>query len=367
MTDIERDLPYWAAFGRVPTVGSVRIGLLEERFGSLEAAWQATTGELSSAGLTPNTVQSIDQVRRVVDPERELEAAREAGVAVLTWHSAEYPRLLREIDDPPPVLYVRGSLEPNDEARVTVVGTRGPTVYGREAARHLAGDLAKVGVAVVSGLARGIDGAAHAAALDEGGRTIAVLGSGPDVVYPPEHSGLLNRIIENGAVISEHPLGAKPEARHFPRRNRLLSGLSLGTLVIEAGEGSGTRSTVQYALEQGREVLCVPGSIYSPASQLTNGLIKEGAKLVASVDDVLEELQLSNSPRQEPMPGLATADTDDEAALLAALGHEPLHIDELSRQANMSATLVMSTLAVMELKGSAMQVGRMHYVRGRGV
>ncbi len=388
MIDIERDLPYWAAFGRVPTVGSVRIGLLEERFGSLEAAWQATTGELESAGLTANTVQAIEQVRRVTDPEREIESTRAAGVTVLTWHSAEYPRLLREIDDPPPVLYARGALEPNDEPRVTVVGTRSPTVYGKDAARHLAGDLARSGVAVVSGLARGIDGVAHTAALDAGGRTIAVMGSGLDIVYPPEHSRLMERIVEQGAVLSEQPLGAKPEARHFPRRNRLLSGLSLGTLVIEAGEGSGTLSTVRFALEQNRDVLSVPGSIYSPASELTNRLIQEGAKLVATVEDILEELQMGKRPRQAPMPGLAAegadgagsgaasavaaaaveaaAETEDERLLLDALGSEPRHIDELSRETNMPATQIMSVLTVLEMKGAALQVGRMHYIRGRG-
>ncbi len=365
MNDIERDLPYWAAFSRVPTVGRVRIGLLEERFGSLEAAWEATTGELATAGLTSSVVQAIDQVRRVIDPRQELESAWSAGVTVLTWHSNEYPRLLREIDDPPPILYVKGLLEPDDEERVTVVGTRGPTAYGKEAASHLAGDLAKSGITVVSGLARGIDGAAHRAALDAGGRTIAVMGSGLDIIYPPEHSRLVDRIVESGAIVSEHPLGSKPEARHFPRRNRLLSGLSLGTLVIEAGEGSGTLSTVRFALEQNREVLCVPGSIYSPASRLTNRLIQEGAKLVATVEDVLDELRLGGAPRQEPMPGLSVADTEDEARLIEALGHEPLHVDELSRETGMPVTRVIGTLAMMEMKGTALQVGRMNYIRTR--
>ena len=365
MIDVERDLPYWAAFTRTPTVGSVRIGLLEERFGSLEAAWQATAGELKSAGLGRNVVESIEQVRKVIDPERELEAAREAGVQVLTWHSAGYPKLLREIHDPPPVLYVKGDLEPEDEPRVTVVGTRQPTAYGRQAAHDLAGGLAEQGLAVVSGLARGIDGAAHRAALQRGGRTIAVLGSGPDVVYPREHKRLVEEIVASGAVVSEYPLGAKPEARHFPRRNRLLSGLSRGTLVIEAGEGSGTLSTVRFALEQGRDVLCVPGSIFSPASRLTNGLIQEGAKLVASVDDVLEEFELGAAPRQEPMPGLSAADTEEEAAILSALGHEPVHIDEVSRATGIAIAQVASTLAVMEIKGTALQVGRMNFVRAR--
>lgn len=365
MTTIARDLPYWIAFSRVPTVGRVRIGLLEERFGSLEAAWEATIGELAAAGLPPSVAQAIAQVRRVVDPDEELGRAASAGVTVLTWHDAAYPRLLRETDDPPPILYVKGSLDPDDEHRVTVVGTRGPTAYGREAAQHLAGDLAKSGIAVVSGLARGIDGLAHRTALEAGGRTLAVMGSGIDVVYPPEHRRLVDEIVESGAVLSEYPLGSKPEARHFPRRNRLLSGLSLGTLVIEAGEGSGTLSTVRFALEQGREVLCVPGSIYSPASRLTNRLIQEGAKLVLSVEDVLEELRLDGPPARDPLPSLSVPDTADEAQLLQALGHEPQHIDELSRRTGVPVTNVSATLALMEMKGSALQVGRMNYIRAR--
>ena len=364
MTTIEHDLPYWIAFSRVPTVGRVRIGLLEERFGSLQAAWEASGSELGASGLTPGVVSAIEQVRRVVEPERELEQVRNANVTVLTWHDPDYPRAFRTIDDPPPILYVKGTLEPDDEVRVTVVGTRSPTVYGREVARQLAGDLADSGVTVVSGLARGIDGIAHDAALRVGGRTVAVIGSGLDVVYPPEHRSLFDRIVGNGAVLSEYPLGSKPEARHFPRRNRLLSGLALGVLVVEAPKDSGARSTVEFALEQNRDVLCVPGSIHSPASELTNWLIQQGAKLVMGVEDVLEELHVGGAPRQQPLPDFS-ADTDEETRLLQALTHEPQHIDELSRSTGIPITQVSSTLAVMEIKGSALQVGRMNYIRAR--
>ena len=364
VTTVEQDLPYWIAFSRVPTVGRVRIGLLEERFGSLKAAWEASTSELSASGLTPAVVSAIEQVRRVVEPESELEQVRNASVRVLTWHDSDYPRLFRNMDDPPPILYVKGTLQPDDEVRVTVVGTRNPTVYGREVARQLASDLAESGVAVVSGLARGIDGIAHDAALRAGGRTIAVIGSGLDVVYPPEHRSLFERIVDNGAVLSEYPLGSKPEARHFPRRNRLLSGLALGVLVVEASKDSGARSTVEFALEQNREVLCVPGSIHSPASELTNWLIQQGAKLVMRVEDVLEELHIGSAPRQQPLPGIS-ADTEEEARLLDALTQEPQHIDELSRSTGMSITQASGTLAVMEIKGSVLQVGRMNYIRAR--
>ncbi len=364
VTTIEHDLPYWIAFSRVPSVGRVRIGLLEERFGSLKAAWEASTSELGASGLTSAVVSAIEQVRRVVEPERELEQVCNANVRVLTWHDSNYPRAFRTIDDPPPILYVKGTLEPDDEVRATIVGTRSPTPYGKEVTRQLASGLAESGVAVVSGLARGIDGVAHDAALKTGGRTVAIIGSGLDIVYPPEHRSLFERILGNGAVLSEYPLGSKPDAQHFPRRNRLLSGLSAVTVVIEAGLKSGARLTVRSALEQNREVLCVPGSIYSPESELTNALIQEGAKLVMGVEDVLEELHVSGAPRQEPLPDIA-ADTEEEARLLDVLTQEPQHIDELSRSAGMSITQASGTLAVMEIKGSVLQVGRMNYIRAR--
>ena len=360
----DRELQHWIAFSRIPTVGRVRLGLMEERFGSLEPAWRAPESELRAAGLDPSVVASIVEHRGGIDPERELARVRQAGLTVLTWHDADYPALLREIDDLPPVLYVRGTLVP--ELTVTVVGTRRPTAYGREVAKHMAGALAEAGLTVVSGLARGIDGIAHRAALDAGGRTIAILGSGLDVIYPPEHAKLARDIVEHGALLSEYPLGTKPDARHFPRRNRLLSGLSVATLVVEAGEGSGTLSTVKFALGQNREVLCVPGSIYSPASKLTNKLIQEGAKPVLDVTDILEELRPTEAPQSQPeLPGLMPERTDDEVVVFDALAYEPQHVDELSRATGLPVTTVASTLTVMELKGTALQVGRMNYIRAR--
>ncbi len=360
------DLPYWLAFSRVPAVGRVRAGLLEERFGSLEKAWKASAGELRAAGLDSGVVSSIASVRERVDPQQEMAMLERSGVQAITWHDPEYPRLLREIHDLPPLLFVKGELLPDDVRAVTVVGTRTPTAYGREAARHLAGDLARSGVMVVSGLARGIDSVAHRAALEAGGRTVAVLGSGIDVIYPPENADLTGEIQRHGALISEYPLGTRPEARHFPRRNRLLSGLTLGTLVVEAGETSGALWTVRHALEQDRQVFCVPGSIYSPASKLTNGLIREGAKLVMDARDVLEELNLGAvAVTQEPLPGLKTPDAPEEESLLKALTLEPQHIDELSRLAGLPITSVSGTLALMEIKGLVRQVGAMNYIRAR--
>lgn len=366
MNDVERDLPFWIAFSQVPTVGRVRIGSLEQRFDTLENAWAASEGQLRSAGLDANVVSSIVSSRHEIDPAREHERVVNAGVRALTWHDADYPAPLREIDDLPPVIYIKGTYGESDRRSVTVVGTRRSTAYGKEAAAHLAGDLAKAGVTVVSGLARGIDGVAHRASLAAGGRTLAVLGSGLDVVYPSEHARLFDEIVEQGAALSEFALGTKPEARNFPRRNRLLSGLSLATLVIEAGEGSGTLSTVRFALEQNRDVFCVPGSIYSPASRLTNRLVQEGAKLVMDVDDVLEELSLAVAPEQQLLlPEALAAENEDEAAVLNALEFEPVHIDELSRATGLPITRVVSALMVMEIKGQVWQVGRMNYIRAR--
>ncbi len=363
---MERELAYWVAFSRIPSVGRVRFTLLEKHFGSLEKAWSAGTGELRAAGLDPNVVNAIAAVRGRVQPDEELTRLERAGVQAITWHDDAYPELLRHIPDLPPILFVKGSLLPQDGRSVTVVGTRKATAYGREVARHLAGDLARQGVTVVSGLARGIDGVAHRAALDAGGRTIAVLGSGIDVIYPPEHANLADEVQHHGAVVSEYPLGTRPEARNFPRRNRLLSGLTLGTLVVEAGEASGALWSVRHALEQGREVFCVPGSIYSPASRLTNTLIQEGAKLVLGVEDILEELNLTAvAASQEPLPGLLTADTPDEAQLLTLLSAEPVHIDALSRQSQLSITSVSGALTLMEMKGLVRQVGTMNYIRTR--
>jgi DNA processing protein len=282
---------------------------------------------------------------------------------------------LKEIHDPPPVLYYKGTLLPSDERAVAVVGTRSPTSYGREAAASLAGDLARNGITIVSGLARGIDGIAHRAALDNGGRTIAVLANGLDIVYPREHTGLFQQAQEAGAVVSEYPLGVRPDPRSFPRRNRLISGMSLGTLVIEAPETSGARWTVQHALEQDREVFCVPGSIFSPTSQFTNRMIQEGAKLVSVYTDVLEELNLAVVVHQIEMPlaraegpafiGGEQAADDVETALLSHLDAEPLHIDDIRRSVSLPINVVSSLLTMLELKGKVRQVGCMHYIRLR--
>ena len=261
-------------------------------------------------------------VRNNSSPDDEMAALERAEVTAVTWNQSGYPARLKEIADPPAVLYYRGRLLPSDERSVAIVGTRSPTSYGKEAAAILSKGLAETGLAVVSGLARGIDGVAHRTALENGRRTIAVMGGGLDDVYPREHSGLFKQIQEQASVVSELPLGVRPTSRSFPRRNRLISGISLGSVVIEAAEGSGARWTVYHALEQDREVFCVPGSIFSPASRFTNRMIQEGAKLVSGINDILEELNIAGTaqgaddgPKQLPFIE-ADPDAPEESALL---------------------------------------------------
>ena len=361
------DTKYWVALSRIPRLGTVRFRLLERSFGSLEDAWTASIVELKAAGIDDRTARGIVSRRAELSPDGEMEKLDRAGVKAISWHHPMYPPRLKEISDPPPVLYLRGEILPEDERSVAVVGTRKATAYGREAATTLAQDLARNGVTVVSGLARGIDSIAHRAALDSGARTIAVFGCGLDVVYPSEHTKLAYEIEKSGALVSEHPLGTRPKAQHFPMRNRLISGMTLGTLVVEAGRLSGAMVTVRHALDQNREVFCVPGSIFSPASQGTNALIQEGAKLVLSYKDILEELNLTVVSHQIEMRGMIEPQDDNERVVLDHVSHEPIHIDEIRRRAQLPITVVSGTLAMMELKGLIVQVGGMHYILAREV
>ncbi len=357
------DARYWVAFNRIPHLGTVRFRQLEQHFGTLEQAWSATAGALKAAGLDSRAVSEVVSNRDSISPDGEMERLSQASVRAVTWQDEEYPDRLKEIDDPPPVLYVKGALLPDDWRSIAIVGTRSATSYGKQAASTLARDLVASGITVVSGLARGIDGVAHREVVQAGGRTIAVLASGLDSIYPPEHASLAASISQQGALVSEHPLGVKPRSQQFPRRNRIMSGMTLGTLVIEAGEGSGAVRTVQHALEQGREVFCVPGSIFSDKSRMTNLLIQQGAKLVLNHEDILQELNLSSIPQQLALSAVADLPEGDEKSILEHILFEPLHIDEIRGRCQLPIALVSSTLAMMELKGLVRQVGGMHYVR----
>lgn len=354
------DRKYWVGFNMVRGIGPARVRALIDYFGSLEDAWRAPAAELREAGLDKRSLENLLAARGRLDLDREMARLEKWGVRVMTWEDHDYPRRLRQIYNAPPVLYVRGSLLPQDEWAVAVVGTRRPTDYGREAARVLAADLARQGITVVSGLALGIDGIAHQAALDAGGRTIAVLGSGFRYLYPARHRNLAKRIVENGALISEYALDVRPEASNFPPRNRIISGLSMGVVVVEAGERSGALITAHFAAEQGREVFAVPGPIFNRPSVGTNRLIQEGAKAVTSVRDILEELDITMAAEQQEAR-LNIPKSDLEERIWTYLLETPHHVDEIVRELGLETSEVMSTLTLMELKGLVRQVGPMEF------
>jgi DNA processing protein len=361
------ELQYWIAFGRVPQIGRARFSLLEAHFGSLEDAWRADAGALQAAGLTGNALSALLAARDGISPEGELEQLERQGVRALSWHDEQYPPRLKEIFDRPPVLYVRGQLTAADEWAVAIVGTRRATVYGRQAAEELSDGLARNGITVVSGLARGIDTIGHRATLAAGGRTVAALACGLDMVYPPENLRLAQEVIDHGALVSDYPLGTQPRSEYFPRRNRIMVGLSLGVLVVEGDMKSGALITARQALDENREVFAVPGSIYSPTFRGTNWLIQTGqAKLVTRVDDILEELNLTMAAHQIEAKEVLPSD-ETEARLLRVLSSEPIHIDEVRREIGLPIDAVSSALAMLELKGMVRQVGAMNFVRAREV
>jgi len=360
------DSRYWLGFNLIPGIGPAKFRRLQDYFGDLETAWEANAVDLAAAGLDRRTVNAILAQRPKISLEMEVEKLDRYKVKASTWDDPAYPAKLKEIYDPPPVLYVRGTLTSQDEWAVAVVGTRRASLYGREATERIVSSLASNGITIISGLARGIDSVAHRAALDTGGRTIAVQGCGLDLVYPADNLKLAQSITEHGALISEFPLGTRPKAENFPRRNRIMSGMSLGVLVVEAGESSGALITAHLALEQNRDVFAVPGSILSPTSLGTNRLIQEGAKLVRDAEDILEELNLTTATQQLEMKEILQAD-DTEGLLLKHLSAEPTHIDEVRRQCGLPIATVSSTLAMMELKGMVRQVGAMNYVLAREI
>jgi DNA processing protein len=357
----ERSDRYWVGFNMVRGIGPTRMRALLDHFGDVERAWHASSTELRSAGLDRRSLQNLLAARSALDLDHELERVAAVGAHVLTWESANYPQLLREISAPPPVLYVKGTITGEDAWAVAVIGARRASDYGREVTRRLASALARNGITVVSGMARGIDGEAHRAALKAGGRTIAVLGCGIDRTYPPEHHRLAQEIAARGALVSDYPLGTEPEGKNFPPRNRIISGLSLGVLVVEAAVRSGALITADYAAEQGRDVFAVPGSILARGSAGTNALIRDGAKIVLGPEDVLEELNLAMVAERAEVRQALPAD-EIEAALLTYLSADPTHVDELQQRMGLPVAQVTSALALMELKGMVRQVGGMKYV-----
>jgi len=355
---------FYLGFNLVPGIGPARLARLIERCGSAEAAWRADAFDMAAAGLDARSSAALAVAQRELDLDAELARVAAAGANLLTVEDAAYPRLLRAAPAPPPLLYLRGALLPTDEWAVAVVGTRTPTSYGREATLRIVRDLAEAGVTVVSGMALGIDGAAHQAALEAGGRTLAVLGSGVDQPYPGRHRRLAEQIAAQGAIISDYPLGTVPAPANFPPRNRIIAGLSLGTVVVEAGERSGSLITVEFALDQGRDVFAVPGHIFSRQSAGAHRLIRAGAQLVTSAEEILAALDLDAASAQREARAELPADPA-EARVYELLGYEPCHADELARAARLSAAEAAAALAMLELKGMARQAAPMQYVLGR--
>lgn len=352
---------YYLGFSRVNGIGPARLDRLIERSGSIAAAWHASAGELAALGLDAKLITALLETRRLLDLDAELARAQRGGITLIDRENPAYPAALRHIPLPPPLLYVRGALTDVDAWSVAIVGTRQPTTYGREATRRITAELTAAGITIVSGLALGIDTVAHTAALDAGGRTLAVLPCGADMVYPERSIALAERIAAHGALISEFPLGTRPTPQLFPVRNRLISGLARGVLVVEAGAKSDALITVDYALEQGRDVFAVPGSIFSPRSEGVNRLIRDGAGLVTCAGDILEALNLSIAASQQEVR-TALPDDPTEAAILTLVGYEPLHIDELSRRISLPIGDISATLSILELKGFVRQCAPMQYV-----
>ncbi len=359
------ELKYWLGFNLVKGIGSAKLNTLLAQFDDIERAWFATRPELVKLGVDKRAIANLERARDELDLDAQLAAVERANVTLVHWHSAEYPDYLREIDGAPPLLYLRGSLEDIDRWAVGVVGTRRLTAYGRQVTQELVQDLVHNGVTIVSGLARGIDSIAHRTAVEAGGRTLAVLGSGMDCIYPAENRQLAEAMVDgHGAVLTEYALGVRPDARNFPPRNRIISGLSLGVIVVEAGERSGALITTKFALDHNRDVFAVPGNINSPASKGPNRLIQQGAKLVTSAADVLEELNIKQVLEKTAVQ-LALPESSEEAALMAHLSGQPIHIDDLCRLTSLQTGTVSSTLALMELKGTVRHVGGMNYVLTR--
>ncbi|MGB2895367.1 MAG: DNA-processing protein DprA [Anaerolineales bacterium] len=358
------DLRFWVGFNRISGVGAARFKMLLEAFGDLGSAWKATASGLHNAGLGEKTVQAILASREKLDLAWELDRVYELGYSLLTINDQNYPARLREIDLPPPLLYQYGDLGEHDRLAAAIVGTRRATQYGKSVAREIAYVLAGCGVTIVSGLARGIDGIAHQAAIDAGGRTIAVLGSGLDNIYPPEHRGLADKIAVQGSVLSDYPLGTKPEGRNFPPRNRIISGLSLAVIVIEAGESSGALITADFSADQGRDVFAVPGDIYKPSSKGTNRLIQAGAHPLVNPEEVLEVLNLDLVSSQDDAAAQLPED-EIEQKVFQALSKQPIHVDELQARCSLPTSTINAALAMLEIKGRVRQVGGMNFVRIR--
>ncbi len=361
----------WLALARVKGLGCASFKRLAEHFGDPTKAFSASPAELAEVpGLDRDAVQGLASFSDWAEARKELKRALATGARLVPFGASDYPARLRTIADPPPVLYVRGEMREEDSKAVAIVGSRSASNYGIRITQELGRGLASLGFTVISGMARGIDGAAHEAALAAGGRTLAVLGCGVDVVYPPEHEGLYENICRNGAIVSELPIGTPPFSFNFPGRNRLISGLALGVVVVEATEKSGSLITAGLALEQGREVFAVPGEAGASRSRGTHRLIRQGAKLVEGVEDVVEEIapQLLEraGPAREKAPLALPSDVGTEAKrVFGLIAERALQIDEVIEASGLAAARVSEILLDLEMRGLLKQLPGKRFITGR--
>ncbi|HCT64614.1 MAG TPA: DNA-protecting protein DprA [Lachnospiraceae bacterium] len=359
------DIKYWLWLSSVDEVGPVRARALLEKFGGPEAVWSAGLKQLSWVdGIGEKVAEKIMASKNDDILNKSIEKVKKYNAKIVTLYNSNYPELLKNTHSAPILLYMNGELVRN-EATVSVVGSRNATQYGLRTAYNLAFQLARKGITVVSGMARGIDTAAHKGALDAGGRTIAVLGCGLDIVYPYENKDLMNRIINSGAVVTEYPIGTAPDAKHFPRRNRIISGISLGVLLVEASQKSGSLITADFALEQNREVFAVPGQIGIKSSSGTNGLIKQGAKMVTCIEDILEELNVKSyecvHDNEDQIEKLNL--NDDEKIIYSNLSNIPIHLESLMKTSGFSISKLNIIFTMLELKDLIKQLPGKQFIR----
>ena len=360
---IDSEKPYWVAFNHIKGIGAVRSGMLLKRFGSLKDAWEASRQDYIFSGLPEKVADDILNFRSRTDPLQLLDSIRVKHISVCIRTEPEYPALLKEIDNPPPVLYYVGHLPPSDDKLMGIVGTRKMTAYGQSVAAELGRFLAENGIGVVSGLARGIDGTAQTAVVESSGKTYAILGCGVDHIYPPEHRNLAKEIVRYGAVISEYAPGTRPDRVNFPQRNRIISGMSSGVIIVEAGEKSGSLITARFAAEQGREVFVIPGKITDIQSRGTNRLIRDGARPFYEKQEILDFLQTwqAKEPQKMNKPLQEAFSTPEEKVILDLITNEPLHIDEIVRKSGISLSNISASIVLLELKGLVIETAPQTY------
>jgi len=367
MNDFSENTKYLIALSHFLKFGPIKIKRLKKNFPDFKTVFGASVNELINAGIEERLALEFTSKRHLVPIDKILEQLDREKIGVIYPGHDQYPKLLVEIYDSPEILYYRGNLNDITNFNIAIVGARKYTDYGKQITETIVEDLVRHGLTIVSGLALGIDAIAHHAAIKENGCTIAVLGTGINnrAIYPAANKNLADKIIGNGGLIfSEFPLNTPPLRHHFPQRNRIVAGLSLGTLVIEAAEKSGALITSKYALDQNREVFAIPGNIYSPVSIGPNNLIKQGAKAVTSAADIIETLEIENLP-SKIINKKIIADTPEEKLILNHLNHDPIHINDIIRMTNLSTPIASSTLILMEMKGLARNIGGMKYVLER--